>query len=108
MRIWDLPCSVLCRQHLLGEHRELHAIYSILTQNLSGYRNHPEVLRWRNKLNALRARHLQQVDEIIKRGYNHNSPINGETDGNMPDPWDPVENQIRKLILKHCECKVHS
>ncbi len=32
MRIWDIPPKLLCRNHLLGEHRELHAIWSILTQ----------------------------------------------------------------------------
>lgn len=30
MRIWDIHPSLLCRKHLLGEHRELHAIWSIL------------------------------------------------------------------------------
>jgi len=33
MRIWDLPVKDLCKNHLLGEHRELHAIWSILTKN---------------------------------------------------------------------------
>ena len=31
MRIWDVPAGYLNRQSLLGEHRELHGIYSILT-----------------------------------------------------------------------------
>jgi hypothetical protein len=26
VRIWDLDAAELCDQHLLGEHRELHAI----------------------------------------------------------------------------------
>ena len=26
MRIWDIPLDRLCRNHLLGEHNELHAI----------------------------------------------------------------------------------
>lgn len=28
MRIWDLSPKRLCRNHLLGEHRELHAIWA--------------------------------------------------------------------------------
>ena len=32
MRTWDIPPEKLCRQHLLGEHRELHAIWSIITK----------------------------------------------------------------------------
>lgn len=31
MRIWDIPPDKLCRNHLLGEHNELHAIWNILT-----------------------------------------------------------------------------
>jgi len=30
VRIWDLPPAEPCRAHPLGEHRELHAIWSIL------------------------------------------------------------------------------
>ena len=42
MRIWDVPPECLCRQHLLGEHRELHAIWTILTTGKTGYTRHPE------------------------------------------------------------------
>ena len=45
MRIWDILPDKLYRQHLLGEHRELHAIWSILTKNKKGYSNHPENVR---------------------------------------------------------------
>jgi len=42
MRIWDIPPDKLCRNHLLGEHNELHAMWNILTQGKKGYANHPE------------------------------------------------------------------
>jgi len=41
MRIWDIPPRKLCRNHLLGEHRELHAIWSILIRSKKGYLKHP-------------------------------------------------------------------
>ena len=63
MRIWDLPPSLLCRQHLLGEHRELHGLWRILTENRQGYAHHPETRRWRGKLAALYQRH-----EALTRG----------------------------------------
>jgi len=31
MRIWDIHPGYLNRQSLLGEHRELHGIFSIIT-----------------------------------------------------------------------------
>ncbi|NCS72473.1 MAG: pyrimidine dimer DNA glycosylase, partial [Candidatus Magasanikbacteria bacterium] len=31
MRVWDIHPKYLCRKHLLGEHRELHGLWNILT-----------------------------------------------------------------------------
>jgi hypothetical protein len=31
----------LCRNHLLGEHQELHAIWSVLVNGKKGYAHHP-------------------------------------------------------------------
>ncbi|MFC1687248.1 pyrimidine dimer DNA glycosylase/endonuclease V [Patescibacteria group bacterium] len=75
MRIWDIAPKKLCRQHLLGEHRELHAVWSILTKNKCGYRNHPETQRWIGKLKALYMRHEKLVLEMKRRGYCHLTPL---------------------------------
>lgn len=75
MRVWDLPAGYLNRQSLLGEHRELHGIYSILTQGKSGYASHPETLRWVQRLSALASRHRQLVAEMALRGYVDRTPI---------------------------------
>jgi len=109
MRIWDIPPQKLCRNHLLGEHRELHAIWSILTQNKKGYRHHPETRRWEGKLKALYLRHESLVAEMIKRGYHHRSPLNislaiGES---MQKKFiDSIEKQIQILREKQCGCRV--
>jgi len=44
MRIWDINPGYLHDKSLLGEHRELHAIVSILSKNKKGYSRHPETL----------------------------------------------------------------
>jgi len=75
MRIWDIAPDRLCRNHLLSEHSELHAIWSILTQNKKGFANHPETLRWRGRLRVLYLRHGKIIQEMKKRGYNHYSPL---------------------------------
>lgn len=75
MRIWDIPPEKLCRYHLLGEHRELHAIWSILINNKKGYARHPETLRWKGKQKALYLRHEQLVKEMLRRKYRHLSPL---------------------------------
>jgi hypothetical protein len=75
VRIWDVDPALLCDRHLLGEHRELHAIWSILTTGKRGYRDHPETVRWRGRLAALYARHEAQVTEMGGRGFRHGSPL---------------------------------
>ncbi len=75
MRIWDISPGYLNRQSLLGEHRELHGILSILTNNKKGYSRHPETLRWVGCLQALARRHQQLACEMALRGYKEKSPV---------------------------------
>lgn len=109
MRVWDVPPKILCRNHLLGEHRELHAIWTILTQGKTGYSHHPETLRWIGKLRALYLRHDLLVVEMIRRGYNHHSMLDknlASGSKTQTDYVDSYENQIKILRHKHCSCKV--
>lgn len=109
MRIWDIPTEKLCNKHLLGEHRELHAIWSILINNKKGYSKHPETLRWKGKLKALYLRHEQQVEEMEKRNLNHKSPLDRRyARGNdiQNENVDSIKEQIRILRKKGCKCKL--
>jgi hypothetical protein len=77
MRVWDIAPKYLCRKHLLGEHRELHGLWNILTKHggKGGYSQHPETLRWVGKTRALYSRHQALVREMEKRGYTDRSPL---------------------------------
>ena len=75
MRIWDLNPGYLNRQSLLGEHRELHGIVSIIKNNKKGYSKHPETLRWASYGWALKQRHKLLVAEMNLRGYVDKSPV---------------------------------
>jgi len=107
MRIWDISPKKLCRLHLLGEHRELHAIWSIIVNNKKGYSNHPETLRWNGKLKALYLRHEKLVKEMEIRGFNHKSPLDikfAKGSNKQKEYIDSIEKQIRILRNKSCEC----
>lgn len=109
MRIWDIEPKYLCRQHLLGEHRELHALWTVISENKKGYAKHPETLRWVGKLHALYLRHEMLVTEMEKRGYHHKTPLPKEfaKGKNIQDEFvHTVEEQREILKNKHCECKV--
>lgn len=75
MRIWDLNPGYLNRQSLLGEHRELHGIVSIIRHNKKGYSEHPETLRWVGYGWAIKQRHKLLVAEMNLRGYKDSSPV---------------------------------
>ena len=105
MRIWDVDPARLCRKHLLGEHREIHALFVILSDNRPGYRNHPETKRWVGKLPALAARHDRVVNEMIRRGYNHHSPLPESPGSSTQNEFlDTVEEQEEMLGAKDCDC----
>ena len=109
MRIWDISPDRFCRQHLLGGHRELHAVWVILTQGKKGYANHPETRRWRGKERALFLRHAQLVAEMEKRGYRHLTPLDpAEAAGSdVQDEFvSTVEEQVELLRRKRCGCAV--
>jgi hypothetical protein len=109
MRIWDIEPAKLCRQHLLGEHFELHAIWSILTRKKKGYSRHPETLRWKGRLKALYKVHEALVLEMKNRGFNHNSPLDkgmATGSGDQDVFVDPPERQLEILRAKGCQCRV--
>ncbi len=109
MRIWDIDPKLLCRNHLLGEHNELHAIWNIITRGGQGYANHPETRRWEGKLRALFDVHHRIVQEMISRGCRHHSPLDRAlaTGKGLQDAFvDSVARQREILRRKGCTCSV--
>jgi hypothetical protein len=109
MRVWDISAEKLCRNHLLGEHRELHAIWSILINGKKGYSRHPETLRWKGKLAALYLRHGTLVKEMSARGYNHQSDLDRKYAVGIKRQTvfiDSPRRQVEILRNKKCECRV--
>lgn len=107
MRVWDIDPKLLCDRHLLGEHNEIHAIWSIITNNLKGFSSHPETRRWHGKLRALYLRHGNTAGEMERRGFKHRSPLDERfaTGKEAQDELlDPVEVQERLLSEKDADC----
>ncbi len=107
MRIWDIDVSRLCRKHLMAEHAEIHAAWSIITNEKKGYGQHPEVARWRGRLLALYRRHEAVAGEMYGRGYDHRSDLQARlaTGAGVQDAYvDPPDEQERILLAKGCGC----
>jgi hypothetical protein len=107
MRIWDVDIEHLCDRHLLGEHRELHALWSILTEGKRGYAAHPETLRLRGRRAALYRRPEDQVAEMARRGFRHRSPLDARLAvgaKRQTELVDTIEAQRARLKGKDCDC----
>jgi len=112
MRIWDIPVKLLCRQHLLSEHNECHAIFNIITKRLKGFAKHPEVMRWRGKLAALYHKHYDIAFEMYRRGYHHKSELDAmlvdiKQSNIQREQWQTTEKQIELLRMRCPECRAN-
>ena len=99
MRICGINPKLMCRQHLLGEHKEIHMIIGCIRKGkkLNGYIKHNQI-----DVSLIMARHYKLVEEMKRRGYNHQSPIT-LSDAHLIAVYlrhnpsgkiDPVKNQI--------------
>lgn len=72
MRMWNVPVEWLCRQHLLGEHNEVHCFVGCIKKgtSLKGYIDKGLV-----EVHNIVERHNLLAEEMIKRGYRHLSPL---------------------------------
>lgn len=64
--------TIMCRQHLLGEHNECHMFAGTLAskKNIKGYINNGQL-----DPRLLQQRHDELAEEMLCRGWNHNSPL---------------------------------
>jgi hypothetical protein len=70
--MWMISPSKMCRQHLLGEHKELHQLIGSLNKGKSvkGHINKGQV-----EIHNIKSRHKELVKEMKLRGYKHQSPL---------------------------------
>ena len=72
MRMWGIDPKKMCKQHLLGEHLEMHMFVGSIKKGISlkGYYNNKLVCT-----NLIKSRHDDLASEMISRGMKHKSPI---------------------------------
>ena len=101
MRMWGVDVKLLCRQHLLGEHLEMHMFAGTLMKgkSIKGYIDKGLVNPFEITL-----RHDLLAEEMISRGYNHQSDLEFSSWGLELIPIDTEAN--RKELARRCtECK---
>ena len=100
MRMWLVDPKIMCKNHLLGEHLELHMLAGCLRKgkNIRGYIEGGLV-----DPSALLKRHDELVSEMKYRGYNHFSPIEELPHNLVKGQINPEENKL-ELIDRCSKC----
>lgn len=99
--MWNVTPTIMCRNHLLGEHVELHMIVECIIRNKSiqGFINHNLI-----EPSHIKERHNQLVFEMEKRGYHHKSPL---PDFKVPNDKSKINSKkSQKELFARCKkCK---
>jgi hypothetical protein len=92
----------MCRQHLLGEHVEIHMFIGTLSRGKSvkGY-----LEKGLLEVHNLYSRHEELVEEMKRRGYSHRSEVE--------EKWRTVEKlgaidrkkSVKELLRRCSRCK---
>lgn len=106
MRMWMVNPQVMCRQHLLGEHLEIHMLRGNIVKGKSvfGY-----IMNGLIEFNSLFERHNELVNEIKLRGYNHKSPLKDFVVKNGSDLLRQSKvnkkKSLKELLYRCKECR---
>lgn len=98
--MWMTDPKLLCRNHLLGEHKEVHMVAGCLRRKKTLGRYLTDKLV---DPTLVSARHEVLVVELTRRGYNHKSPLGDapyEGDSTHIDP----EVNLRELARRCPAC----
>lgn len=98
--MWMVDPKLMCRQHLLGEHNEIHKIIGSLNKgkSITGYIENNCI-----ELMSIHSRHEVLVNDMLRRGYNHKSPISLFDVSHIPynELFYRIDREKAEQLLKH-------
>lgn len=105
MRLWSIHPGYLDTKGLVALWREGLLAQNVLCGNTRGYKNHPQLARFRSTGNPVGAiaSYLRQVaDEADRRGYHFNRSkiVNRRIRNRMPVTSGQLEYEFRHLLAK--------
>ena len=101
MRQWLVKPKLLCRKHLLGEHVEHHMFVGSIDKGRSveGFLRDGLL-----EPKTLYSRHDELVEEMKRRGYNHQSPLPRIDISHLRDGNIDIEYNLLDLYNRCEEC----
>lgn len=102
MRMWMIDPSLLCDQHLLGEHNEIHKLCGLIDKYEHGHAVGRGFADGRYvELDHATQRHDALAAEMERRGMNHDSPLDWDNPLDKSGSVSLVES--RGDLLKRCD-----
>lgn len=106
MRMWMLDPKLLCDRHLLGEHGELHKHRPsfVKRHSIRGRIETPSGPQIEPK--AMERRHDELAAEMLRRGFNHQSPFVQPSLAHLPENHrDARVDRVVSLedLLRRCD-----
>ena len=108
MRMWMINPKLMCDQHLLGEHGELHKFIPSFRKKYKVTNRVSHVVQI--ELSSYQTRHDELAEEMLRRGMNHKSPLPELPDFSyLPDEHYnakvDIEKSIKDLRIRCRRCK---
>jgi hypothetical protein len=100
--MWMVNPKIMCRQHLLGEHVEIHMFIGTINRERSvkGY-----LEKGLLEIHNLYNRHEELVKEMKRRGYNHYSGVDKKWKLVEKAGFINKEKSIAELTNRCSKCK---
>ena len=102
MRMWMVNPKIMCRQHLLGEHAEIHMFIGTINckKSVKGYLEKSLL-----EVHNLYSRHEELVEEMKRRGYSHNSEVNKKWKNAEKNGFVNKEKNLAELLNRCSKCR---
>ena len=100
--MWMVDPRILCRQHLLGEHVEIHMFIGAFNREKSveGY-----LQKGLLEVHNLASRHNELVEEMKRRGYQHHSEVEEKWNHSSEVGFIDRKRNLKELINRCSRCK---
>ena len=102
MRMWMVNPRIMCRQHLLGEHAEIHLFIKTISRgnSVEGY-----LEKGLLEIHNLYDRHEELVEEMKRRGYRHNSDLDKKWRQTEKSGYVDRKKSLQQLINRCPRCR---
>lgn len=100
--MWMVNPRVMCRQHLLGEHVEIHMYVGAISrgQSMSGY-----LQKGLLEVHSLYDRHEEIAEEMKRRGYKHCSDLDEKWRSAERSGAIDKKKNLEELLKRCPRCK---